>query len=48
METNGNPGRAMLVRVSSFLAWIRKNLGITEDEVIQVRNAIMGEITLRN
>lgn len=43
IATNGRTGRAGMVEVDSFLAWLKKR-DIPQNEVNQVRNAIIGEI----
>jgi hypothetical protein len=48
VETNGKPGQASRVRVTSFLTWVSRQFQIGKDEQDQVRNAIIGEITARN
>ena len=48
VATNGATGRALLVRVRSFLTWLGQDLRIPTEEQIQVRNAVIGEITERN
>ncbi len=45
--TNGKPGRGSMVEVVSFMAWLRKKRDLEKDELDQVRNAILGEITAR-
>ena len=47
VETNGKPGRAQLVRIQSFLAWLRRQNELDTDETTQIRNAVIGEITAR-
>lgn len=48
LTTNGAKGRAALVQVRSFLAWVTRRFEIGKDEEVQVRNAIIGEINSRN
>jgi 7-cyano-7-deazaguanine synthase in queuosine biosynthesis len=48
IKTNGQNGRASMVHVKSFLDWIRSKHSLVEDEIKQVRNAIVGEIIERN
>ena len=47
-ETNGKTGRGARVRVRSFLAWVSRQNELGADETIQIRNAVIGEITARN
>ncbi len=44
IKYNGKSGRACRVQVESFLAWIVKKEHLQNDEVTQIRNAIIGEI----
>jgi CheY-like chemotaxis protein len=44
IKFNGESGRACRVQVGSFLAWIEKKDRLQNDEVTQIRNAIIGEI----
>lgn len=46
--TNGESGRAARVNCDSFLAWIIRKHGVGGEELIQLRNAIIGEIRARN
>jgi len=48
IETNGLPGRASRVSVPHFMAWAAEQFSIGSDEQIQLRNAIIGEINMRN
>jgi len=47
IKYNGNSGRACRVNVESFLIWIARKEKLQEDEVTQIRNAIIGEINSR-
>ena len=47
VQTNGRPGRASRVSVASFLAWVGRHFSVAPDEQVQIRNAIIGEITAR-
>lgn len=47
IETNGKSGQGSRVKVSSFLPWIARKFGLPKDELIQIRNAIIGEINDR-
>ena len=47
IETNAGNGRASMVSVKSYLAWVREKYDLPKDEVNQVRNAIVGEILER-
>ncbi|MCO6436924.1 MAG: hypothetical protein J5J06_07540 [Phycisphaerae bacterium] len=47
IETNGKAGHLKRVRISSFLTWIQKREDLGNEEVAQIRNAIIGEITSR-
>jgi CheY-like chemotaxis protein len=44
IKFNGRSGRACRVHVDSFLVWVEKQGHLQNDEVIQIRNAIIGEI----
>lgn len=48
IETNGQPGRASRVSVTHFMTWAAQQFSIGNDEQIQLRNAIIGEINARN
>lgn len=48
IETNDRPGKARRARVHSFLTWVRKHFDIDTEELKQVRNAVIGEISARN
>jgi len=47
ITTNGKSGRGSLVEVNSFMGWLGKQRGVPKDELIQVRNAVIGEIPER-
>jgi hypothetical protein len=45
IELNGISGRHSRVKVKSFIKWITVKNNLDEDEVKQIRNAIIGELT---
>ena len=47
IESNGKSGRACRVKVKSFLIWIARKEELEHDEVVQIRNAVIGEISSR-
>ena len=48
IETNGESGQRSRVNVPSFLCWVKRKFNLANDEQIQIRNAIIGEISERN
>jgi len=46
--TNLKPGRAGMAEVKSYLIWLGKKRELGKEELDQVRNAIIGEISSRN
>jgi len=47
ITTNQQSGRGAMVEVKSFIAWLGKKRELPKDELDQVRNAIIGEISAR-
>ena len=47
MTTNQQTGRGAMVAVKSFIAWLGKKRELPKEELDQVRNAIIGEISAR-
>ena len=47
VETPSDARYKKLVHVKSFLGWIKRYRGLEDEEVLQVRNAILGEIVER-
>jgi len=47
IATNQKSGRASMVETKSFITWLGKTRELTKDELDQVRNAIIGEISCR-
>jgi len=48
IATNGEDSRKNMVEVKSFIIWLGQKRELPKDELDQVRNAIMGEISIRN
>jgi hypothetical protein len=47
IKSNDKSGRASRVNTDSFLVWIQRREKLQNDEVLQIRNAIIGEISNR-
>lgn len=47
ISTNQQPGRGAMVEVKSFILWLGKKRDLPKEELDQVRNAIIGEISAR-
>jgi len=47
IATNQKSGRASMVDTKSFIAWLGKSRELAKDELDQVRNAVIGEISNR-
>jgi hypothetical protein len=47
IKNNDKSGRASRVKTESFLVWIQRREKLQNDEVLQIRNAIIGEISNR-
>jgi len=48
IATNGKAGRGSMVDVKSYLVWLGRRRQIPKNELDQVRNAVIGEISERN
>ncbi|MCO6438160.1 MAG: hypothetical protein J5J06_13785 [Phycisphaerae bacterium] len=47
IETNGEAGRAARVQVESFIRWVGRQHELDNEELAQIRNAVIGEIISR-